>query len=424
MKSFIARITALAVSFFAGAVFVLHAEPVLQPGDRVAICGDSITEQKRYSLLIAEYLLMCQPVADVRTNQFGLGGELARGLLPRLQTDVLPFKPTVVTTCYGMNDGGYTPSDPVKQAMYREALENLIAAFRKGGVRSIVIGSPGVVDSFYFKRDVTAAVYNQTLGGLGQVAQEVAAKAGVGFADVHSVMLDVMQRAKAKRGEKYPVAGTDGVHPQSNGHLIMAYAFLKALGVSGDIGSLSLDWQSGQATASNGHKVLAARQGTVELESTHYPFCFETSNPVDQDNTASILEFLPFNDDLNRLMLTVKNVPAGSYQVVWGAGSKIFAANDLAKGINLAAQFLDNPFKAAFLKAQTAIAKQQQFESVSNRTLLHYVMDLKREFPGGEGDATTSAIQKLVLEKAHTLEAAAEAAVVPVKHLITITPVR
>ena len=30
--------------------------PVLQKGDRLAICGDSITEQKQYSVFIADYL--------------------------------------------------------------------------------------------------------------------------------------------------------------------------------------------------------------------------------------------------------------------------------------------------------------------------------------------------------------------------------
>jgi hypothetical protein len=33
----------------------------LRAGDLVGICGDSITEQKIYSVDIADYLLMCQP---------------------------------------------------------------------------------------------------------------------------------------------------------------------------------------------------------------------------------------------------------------------------------------------------------------------------------------------------------------------------
>jgi hypothetical protein len=33
----------------------------LKKGDRVAICGDSITEQKRYSVILETYLTACLP---------------------------------------------------------------------------------------------------------------------------------------------------------------------------------------------------------------------------------------------------------------------------------------------------------------------------------------------------------------------------
>jgi len=40
-----------------------------------------------------------------------------------MANDVLPFKPTVATTCYGMNDGGYAASTPEVLRVYREAME-------------------------------------------------------------------------------------------------------------------------------------------------------------------------------------------------------------------------------------------------------------------------------------------------------------
>src|SRR5882757_532963 len=76
----------------------------LQAGDMVAICGDSITEQKQYSVFIEDYLLMCQPAPDLKAHQFGWSGEKADGFLGRMSAEVLPFAPTVATTCYGMND--------------------------------------------------------------------------------------------------------------------------------------------------------------------------------------------------------------------------------------------------------------------------------------------------------------------------------
>src|SRR5215213_10179865 len=87
----------------------LAEDPPVKDNDFVAICGDSITEQKLYSIFIEDYLLMCKPVASVQSVQFGWGGEAAPGFNGRMENDVLVFKPTIATTYYGMNDGGYTP---------------------------------------------------------------------------------------------------------------------------------------------------------------------------------------------------------------------------------------------------------------------------------------------------------------------------
>ena len=74
--------------------------PVLQKGDRLAICGDSITEQKMYSRIIETYLTVAQPQLAISVRQFGWSGETASGFLARMTNDCLRFKPTVATTCY------------------------------------------------------------------------------------------------------------------------------------------------------------------------------------------------------------------------------------------------------------------------------------------------------------------------------------
>ena len=288
---------------------LLHAEAPqsLRPGDLVAICGDSITEQRRYSIYMADYLLMCQPQPDLRTVQLGIGGENSTMFLKRMGDDILPFKPAVVTTCYGMNDGGYAPSTPEMLALYRKSAEGIVAGLKKAGVRFILLGSPGAVDSFACAK-VDPTIYNKTLGELADISREVAAENGVTFVDVHSLMLDAMAKAKAKYGSGYMVAGADGIHPGENGHVIMAYAFLKALGCSGDIGTITVDAKSGKAEATAGHAVVSAANGVVEIESTRYPFCFY-GKPEDPAATSGMIEFLPFNQELNRYLLVVKNAP-------------------------------------------------------------------------------------------------------------------
>ena len=221
-----------------------RAADELRSGDVVAICGDSITEQSLYSAFIETYLLACQPVSGIRTHQFGLSGETSWEFVERVESDVLSLRPTVATTCYGMNDGGYAPVDPQREAEYRRAITEIVQRLRRGGVRLIVVGSPTAVDSDSFENPlgINAAEYNtRTLRGIADIAREVAAEQRVRYADVHGIFCQVMEKAKVRFGARYHVAGADGVHPAANGHLIIAYAFLKAFGCDGNIGTFNVD---------------------------------------------------------------------------------------------------------------------------------------------------------------------------------------
>src|SRR5262245_41310005 len=85
---------------------------LLQPGDKLAICGDSITEQKMYSRIMEDYLTVCVPELNVTVRQYGWSGERAPGFLKRMTNDCLRFHPTIATTCYGMNDHEYRSYEP------------------------------------------------------------------------------------------------------------------------------------------------------------------------------------------------------------------------------------------------------------------------------------------------------------------------
>jgi len=412
----------LAVLLFAVGC-ALAQTPGLQAKDFVAVCGDSITEQKLYSVFIADYLMMCQPAANIRVMQAGWGGEIAQGFLGRMERDVLALKPTAVTTCYGMNDGAYTTFDEGRGKWYADNQRGIVKGLQQAGVRLIVLGSPGVVDSNTFRGGGEAAnVYNATLGKLGDLDKQIAADEKVVFADVHGPMMDVMARAKAKYGPGYAVAGGDGVHPGPNGHLVMAYAFLKALGCTGDIGTITLDLAGNTATATDGHKVLACANGAVDLESTRYPFCF-FGDPASPGATTGIIEFFPFNQDLNRLMLVVKGADANKrYKVTWGAGSKEYTGAALAQGINLAADFLDSPFGPAFQKAEAAIRNQQNYETGLTKVTLH-MMPTFRDLAPEEGPALDRIAAKAI-QRDQDLATASAAAVVPVKHTVKVEVVR
>ena len=403
----------------------LHAANALPPDARVAIIGDSITEQKLYSKFMEAYLVACTGRPDIKVFQFGWSGETAGGFAGRLENDLAAFQPTVATTCYGMNDGGYRPFDEAVGKSYENNMRTVVKKLAAAGVKHIVVGSPGAVDTKFFGARTSfppgksADGYNHSLSQLGGIGSKLAKEFSQTYADVHSPMIEAMTKAKTALGENYDVCGKDGFHPGPNGHLVMAYAFLEALGVDGNIGEITVDL-TGETTATGGHKVLGKAGAGVEFESRRYPFCFD-ADPKSSASTRSITPFFPFNQDLNRLTLKVKNLTAAKAKVTWGKVTKEFSKEQLDSGVNLAAEFPSTPFDEAFGKVLGAVAAKQNFETTMIKGVITGFRNLPAEV---KGDAETAAalgvIRKRLGARQEALDAEVRAALVPVKHTLTV----
>ena len=112
--------------------------------------------------------------------------------------------------------------------------------------------------------------------------------------------------AQKRYGTDYNIAGKDGVHPGWAGQLVMAYAFLKGLGLDGEIGTFTVDLGRSQATVSKGHELVSFKDSGMQIKSHRYPFC--ARGELNNDNSIrSGMALVPFNAELNRLMLMVKN---------------------------------------------------------------------------------------------------------------------
>lgn len=384
---------------------------LLKVGDRLAICGDSITEQKMYSRILETYLTVCVPQLQVTVRQFGWSGERVPGFLARLESDVLRFAPTVATTCYGMNDHGYQPYQDEYGRVYRDTSRAMIRRFQEHGVR-VIQGSPGTVGkmpAWVKQAKGTVDDLNHSLAEFRNIGVRLAAEEQAAFADIFCPMLVGGFEAQRRCGADYMISGKDGVHPGWAGHLVMAYAFLKAMGLDGQIGTITLNRADGKATASEGHRILATETGRVEVESSRYPFC--AAGPANDDSSLrSGMTLVPFNRELNCFLLIVRNAPAGRYSVTWGETSRTYTSEELAQGINLAADFETNPFSEAFKRVDEAIATKQAYETRQIKDLFH----------GPEGKADMDMTAALT-EKARTpLADAIHAAFVPVRHTIVI----
>ena len=387
---------------------------MLETGDRLAIVGDSITEQKMYSRIIENYLTACVPDLKVTVRQYGWSGEKTDGFLNRMDKDCLTFKPTIATICYGMNDARYRPFDVTNGHWYRDHYTAIVRKFKENKVR-VVVGSPGCsgkIAAWVKSKSGTLEEHNLNLCALRDIALEVAKNEQVAFADIFWPMMQqrvLAPRRFNKSDEEYAVAGKDGIHPGWAGQAIMAYAFLSAMGLDGNLGTIDVDLSAGKAQVSGNHEVKGYADGEVKLVSTQYPYC--ATGALDDDNSLrSGFSLVPFHEKLNRLTLKIRGTNNKPVKVTWGTVSKTFTADEVANNINLAAAFETNPFSEAFAKLDAAVWAKQEFETKQVKQIFHG-KEGKENFTKAVAD--TEAVRQ-------PLAAAVQSAVVPIEHTLKI----
>src|SRR5258708_10291046 len=144
-------------------------------------------------------------------------------------------------------------------------------------------------------------------------------------------------------GTNYAIAGGDGGHRGWGGHAVMAYAFLKALGADGEIGTFTVDLKNGKMKTSKGHRVISSGLA-YQIESSRYPFCpcepsgkaapafpvCDTDDATKDSSIRSAMSLIPFNQDLNRLMLVAKGGKASSYTLTSANNPQTFPTTNPA----------------------------------------------------------------------------------------------
>jgi len=369
----------------------LHAgEPLPKRGDFIAMGGDSITYMSQYSRFVEMYLLAARPDLELRVMkiQRWCGGKADDYASETLEEELIPAKPNIFTVCFGMNDGKSSAPNPATERGYEAALTKIVERNRANGTATVLC-SPGVVDEFSYRNaalsaaefnrangtplqaeasgeNASAALYNRTLAGLRDVARRVAEKEKMPFADVHDAMWKVMQAAKAGYGTTWPkltssnypdrrfMLCSDGVHPCPSAHILMAYAVLKALGFDGEV----------QTDAAQ--KATVPAKGCIDLESSRLPLCFFDDTVANEGYPSVpcryVLQQCPFNQDLNRYTLRVDGLPNKLIKVTWGDHAQCYTRDQLEAGINLAAEFPENPFSPTLRALDTATWHKQVFE--------------------------------------------------------------
>lgn len=323
-----------------------NAPFALKNGDRVVFYGDSITDQRMYTLLTEQYIVTRFPNLNVRFVHSGWGGDRVTGggggpIDMRLDRDVTAYKPSVVTVMLGMNDASYRAFDAGIFQTYADGYKHLVEKVKKDnpGVRLTLI-QPSPYDDVTRPEGFPGG-YNAVLLRYASFVGQLASEQGAGVADLNNPVVAMLKKANATDATNAAKIIADRVHPGWGGQLIMAECLLKAWNAPALVSSVSVDAASGKSTAQNAKvsKAVTTKDGTIAWRTLENALPFPLGSP--DPNAAAPYNLAVASSDfvqaLDQETLTVTNLAAPRYTLkIDGKSIGEFTKEQLAAGVNLA----------------------------------------------------------------------------------------
>lgn len=314
----------------------------LHNGDTVVFYGDSITEQDYYNQWVQVYVATRFPWMRVHFYGAGIGGDRVTGgwagpIDQRLDRDVFPEKPTVVTVMLGMNDGGYRSTTNEIEQTYVTGYQHLLDSLRQHlpGVRLTLLG-PSPFD------DVTRPVtfpggYNAVMQHFAEIDQSLADKYAAAFVNFNPPVVAAIEKADAMDPKIAPLLLPDRVHPDPLAHWVMAEALLKGWHAPALVSDVAMDARNGSVITARNASITQVEQSAGGLKWTALEYGLPL--PLSRSNaTQALLEDLTdIEKQLNQETLRVTGLGPGRYSLsIDGDAVDTFSPEALESGINLA----------------------------------------------------------------------------------------
>lgn len=213
---------------------------------RIAFFGDSITENGTYIRNLEAFFLKHLPERRLEWINLGVSSETAAGtseadhpfprpcVHERLERALAEVQPDWAFICYGMNDGIYHPLGEQRFEAYRDGVRRAVERVRGAGARVILmtpppfdvasIGGEAVpegMDDYSFERPYID--YNAVLDRYAAWVREYGEAEGLTVVDLRGPLGDLIRaRREADPGYRYG----DGIHPNEDGHWVIARTIL------------------------------------------------------------------------------------------------------------------------------------------------------------------------------------------------------
>jgi len=321
-------------------------EFALKDGETVVFYGDSITAQRLYTRFVEDFVLTRYPTLHIRFVNAGVPGDQVSGgyagsMAQRVERDVRPFHPAMITLMLGMNDGWWGTESPKIDEAFQKGYGELLDALRKAAPdATLTLIRPSPYDEITHGTEFPG--YSQVIDDLANDVSKMAEERRASgdnkllLADFHQTLIDALKRASAQAPQLAPLIVPDRIHPAEIGHWILAAQLLSSWHVEPVVSSLTLNAASAQAVDTQRTTISELTQTPGGLrwsqtdEALPLPFDF---------NNAMIPLLLGISDiaRVDRLMLCVEGLLPGRYQLLIDEKSiSTFSNLELASGINLA----------------------------------------------------------------------------------------
>lgn len=401
-------------------------------GDRVVFSGNSITHNGDYWHNVALYYATRFPAQNVQFFNGGISGDVASGMIRRLQSDILSHQPTHVVVMIGMNDVNRPLYDPRRKnepgirekqqeaiAAYKRNLDSLVTLLLAAKVK-VILQTPSIYDQTSKMAGTNNFGANDGLRECGEFVKSVAKKHKLPLVDYWGMMVEKNKLAQSTDSTA-TIVSKDRVHPAGPGHLLMGWEWLRTMKSEPFVSYMVID----KTTASSQGKSKFCRISDLKRDKKEISFMMLESAlpfPLRADQQAA-LQLAPVINDISREMLFVHYIEPGNYTLyiddekigTWFSGT-------LERGLNLA-ELTGTPQYRQALEVQKHMAEAWKLEKLLRDIKLvehRFAKDLDAftANPGASGLDSTNirrviAYQKNKPREAEIVKAFAEASVIP-----------
>ncbi|WP_169818810.1 SGNH/GDSL hydrolase family protein [Niabella ginsenosidivorans] len=385
-------------------------------GDRVVFAGNSITEHGFYEAYIWLYYITHFPERKITVYNGGIGGDVARQIYIRMDSDLLAKKPTVLSISFGMNDSRYFEywmhKDKV-DSVRKDAIDTSFKWFEKirdkanayPNIKKIMMTSSPYDETVKNGKDPFRGKF-KTMEGIVAFQKKAAIKNNWAYVDLFYPMTELDKKGQ-QTDTAFTLTGPDRIHPGNAGHFVMAYLFLKAQGLAGKpVADVVIDASRKKIIRAENAAVSSVNKNTPGISFNYLakslPFPIDSVSRVweNPQKQYDALKSIPFIKEFNEELLAVKGLEASKNYVLKIDGITIsnFTGAELNSGINLA--LLGNT--PQYKQAKQVAALQLKRKELEDQIRAYYWVNYDYLYDRGWFLQDSPAITDSVVAKAKT----------------------